>query len=312
MKPVKYHLIINPKSRGGKAAKNLNAIFDLMKEAGLEYDHVLADTYEKIRHASAIACEGDCDVIVAVGGDGTINAVINGFYSERVKTTPGKMLGVIYTGTSPDFCKSYGVPLDFREAVNTIRLRQVRQIRIGSIVLTTSLEPVKTETRYFSCCASIGIGAMVADRANRYRKFMGDTTGTLWAILSSLVKFHAREMLVKTSTEERIIPGVTNIFVGRTRYIASGLKVQHEMTDDDERFYVLCVKDLTLRKLPGLLRQLYSGKITNSPVMEVFFSDTITISSEKKETRVEFDGDAAGFTPCSIRIAAAPLNLITA
>ena len=310
MKPVKYHLILNPRSRGGKAAKKFDTIFRLMKEAGLEYDFVFADTYEKIRNASAKANAGDYDVIVAVGGDGTINAVINGFYDESVKTGPGKMLGVIYTGTSPDFCKSYGIPLDLKSAVNTILLRQVRKIRIGSIALKTSLDPVTTETRYFSCCASIGIGAMVADRANRYRKYAGDTSGTLGAILSSLMKFKAGDMILKTGAEEKLIPVVTNIFVGRTKYIASGLKVKDEINDDDERFYVICIKNLNLLRLPGLLRQLYSGNIAGSPVLEVFYTDTISIFSENKETQVEFDGDAAGFTPCSIQVANIPLNLI--
>ena len=60
------------------------------------------------------------DVIVAVGGDGTINKVLNGFYDDQGKRISRSRFAVIYTGTSPDFCKSYGIPLDIERAVNFI------------------------------------------------------------------------------------------------------------------------------------------------------------------------------------------------
>jgi len=310
MKLVKYHLILNPRSRGGKSAGKFDYIFGLLKEAGLEYDYVFADSYEKIREASAKANAGDCDVIVAVGGDGTINATINGFYNENGSGYPQKILGVIYTGTSPDFCKSYGIPLDLTRAVEAIRMLNVRNIRIGKIRLVTCVEPLRVETRYFSCCASIGIGATVAGKANRYRKFVGDTIGTLAAIISSLVKFHPVELVVKLDSIEKTVPLVTNIFVGRTKYIASGLKVNEEIADDDKRFYILCVNKLNIRRLPGLLKQLYSGNMVNSPVLEFSYSENLSIRSAQGTVEVEFDGDPAGFTPCTITAATAPLKLI--
>jgi diacylglycerol kinase (ATP) len=307
---MKCHLILNPRSRGGKSAKKFETIFGMMKKADIHYDYVYAETCQSIRDASAKANSGDYDAIVAVGGDGTINAVINGFYDENGMTRSDKMMGVIYTGTSPDFCKSYGVPLDLAEAVDSIRLGNVRRIRIGSIRLRTKHDTENIETRYFSCCASIGIGAMVAGKANRLRKYMGDTAGTLASILSSLVKFHPADMVVNTGTGERMIPRVTNIFVGRTKYIASGLKVKDEIADDDERFYFLCVKNLNIRRLPGLLQQLYSGNISNSPVLEVVYTKNVSIKANNMATQVEFDGDPAGFTPCAIQAAAEPLRLI--
>lgn len=307
---MKCHLVLNPRSGGGKAARRFEAIFRLMEEAGIAYDYVFADNYTNIRDASARANAGDYDAIVAVGGDGTINAVINGFYDENGLIRSTKMMGVIYTGTSPDFCKSYGIPLGLEEAVKIIRLGQVRKIKIGSIRLKTGPGQDKTETRYFSCCASIGIGAMVAGRANRYRKHLGDTAGTLAAIFSSLFKFHPGDMIITSGEEERVVQRVTNIFVGRTKYIASGLQVKDAIADDDGRFYVMCVKNLGLFNLPGLLRRLYSGNITNSKVLEFSYSGNISIRSMNKETEVEFDGDPAGFTPCRIQAAADPLNLI--
>ncbi len=310
MKPVKYLLIMNPRSKGGKAAKRFDAITRLMTEAGLDFENVIAETYGQIRTASAKANEGKYDVIVAVGGDGTINATMNGFFDSATGVVSGKMFGVIYSGTSPDFCKSYGVPTDLAGAVNALKMLKVREISIGCIQFAGSPVGENLEKRYFSCCASIGIGAMVAEKANRYRKFAGDIPGTFGAICSSLFTFHPFGMRIRVGPDERDIRGVTNVFVGRTKYIASGLRVNEAIADDDSRFYILIVKDLNLWRLPGLLKQLYTGNLSGSGVMEILYNDIINIETEN-HTRVEFDGDAAGFTPCSIYAAPSTIRLIT-
>jgi len=307
---MKCQLILNPRSNSGKAVKKFETIFTLLRQAGIEYDCSYARTYSSIHDASVKAQAGDHDVIVAIGGDGTINAVINSFFDEEGRLRSEKMMGVIYTGTSPDFCKSYGIPLDLDDAVETLRQKHFRKIRLGKIEFRKELHSSETETRYFSCCASIGIGAMVAGKANQLRKYLGDTAGTFAAILSSLVKFHPEDITIRTNHEEKIFSRVTNIFVGRTKYIASGLKFRDGIPDEDPRFYVICVRNLTLLRLPGLLMQMYGGHSANSSVLEVFFSDQLKINSGKAGIAVEFDGDPAGFSPCLIRLAENQLKLI--
>jgi diacylglycerol kinase (ATP) len=306
---MRCHLILNPRSNGGKASGKFDTIFSLLRKAGIEFQCAYAETFSTIRDASAKANDEDHDAVVAVGGDGTINAVMNGFYDENGSLRSDKKMGVIYTGTSPDFCKSYGIPLDLAGAVDTVRIGHVRHIITGRIRLGVSKDGQR-ENRYFSCCASIGIGAMVAGQANRYRKYLGDTGGTLAAILSSLARFHPQQITLTTDGMEMIFPRVTNIFIGRTKYIASGLKVKHEMADDDDRFYVLCVKDLNIMRLPGLLRQFYTGNTVSSPVLEVIYARRIQIETRINSTAVEFDGDPVGYTPCSIRAATEALPLL--
>jgi len=306
---MRCHLILNPRSKGGKASGKFDAIFNLLRKAGIEFQCTYAETFSTIRDASAKANGGDDEAVVAVGGDGTINAVMNGFYDENGSLRSEKKMGVIYTGTSPDFCKSCGIPLDLAGAVDTVRQGNVRHIITGRIRLGVSKDGQR-ENRYFSCCASIGIGAMVAGQANRYRRYLGDTGGTLVAILTSLARFHPQHVTLTTDGREMIFPRATNIFIGRTKYIASGLKVRNEMTDDDERFYVLCVKDLSVMRLPGLLRQFYNGNTVSSPVLEVIYASRIQIDSGMDSTAVEFDGDPAGYTPCSIRAATETIPLL--
>lgn len=308
---MRCHLILNPKSNSGRAAKKFDAISGLMNNAGVEFTCTYAQTYSSILNAAVEAHSGDHDAIVAVGGDGTINAVMNSFYTKEGTLRSDKMMGVIYTGTSPDFCLSYGIPLDLEGAVEILKHQAVRKVRVGRIEFSKNPDAFEAEVRYFSCCASIGIGAMVASKANRIRKYFGDAAGTFAAILSALAKFHPYDTTVRTMNEQTEFTRVTNIFIGRTKYIASGLKFREGMADEDTRFYVICVRNLNLRRLPGLLKQLYSGKAASSTALKVFFSEDIHMETDKAGIAVEFDGDPAGFMPCHIQASPYPLKLIT-
>ena len=308
---MKSYLIINPWSRGGKCSRQFGEIFRLMNDAGLEYDYVFASTFQGIKGASVYANRQDYDNIIAVGGDGTINAVINGFYDQYGYLISNKSMGVIYTGTSPDFCKSYGIPLNLEEAVNSIKNHQIKRVRIGSIRFASQIDPVRLENRYFACCTSIGIGAMVAAKANRFRKYVGDFAGTIGSILICLAKFKSRNIEINSSGTIKTYRSVVNVFVGRTKYIASGIKVNQGISENDPRFYIITVMNLRLSRLLNLFCQIYSGDIKTSNMIDFSLSDSVLIQSDKLPSQVEFDGDPAGFTPCTFQCAVNSLNLIT-
>ena len=108
-------------------------------------------------------------VIVAVGGDGTINRVLNGFYDERGNRISDASLGVLHTGTSPDFCKSYSIPCQLDQALDHAfrRLPEKdpgREDRPGAAarIRPSTRSPFRTtvvfHARYFACCANIGLG----------------------------------------------------------------------------------------------------------------------------------------------------------
>ncbi|MCK9424261.1 MAG: hypothetical protein M0Q38_16870 [Bacteroidales bacterium] len=307
---MNYFLIINPRSRNERSRKRFWKILEEFRKTIGDFDYVFVSSYESIRTESEYANRKGYGIIIAIGGDGTINATINGFYDENGNRFSGARFGVIYTGTSPDFCKSYGIPLDEKKAISLFIEPRNRRIRMGRIKFrnTTNLEI--TETRIFACCSNIGLGAEVAAVSNKIRRYTGDFAGTLIAVLWNLATTRSRKMIVFMDGVAVEMPGVLNISAGRTKYIASGIKVPVGISDDDDRFYLLTAKNITMKSLPRLLYQVYTGIITSPEILELKYSRNVEIQSPGSKVSVEFDGDPAGFLPCSIDLSPDTIDLM--
>jgi diacylglycerol kinase family enzyme len=293
---MKYYFIMNPGSKGGNSQKKFTLIHQILMENHIEYDYEVTKNLDDAYTLSVKANEMGYDVIVAVGGDGTINRVLNGFYDKNGKRKSKAKFGVIYTGTSPDFCKSYNIPLKTDKALYTLIKGNTKSIGIGKI-------DFRDNSKYFACCANIGLGATLARYANSgIRKYVGDKLGTFLSLIKTLCtykpitvklskKYAGDEEIEYQKPEYQKIHHVYNISIGKTYYVASGLKIKSDLKEGEPKFYMLTIKDHPLRAIYAL----YSGK-----KFPLEYSGEITIEGEGE---VEFDGDEGGILPCTISLA---------
>jgi diacylglycerol kinase family enzyme len=319
---MKYFLILNPGSGGGGSRRQIRIILDLFRQSDAQYTYEYTTSLSHARQLSEKANRAGFNIVAAIGGDGTINKVLNGFYDGSGRRISKAAMGVVHTGTSPDFCKSYGIPVKTEQATRLLLSPTTRNIRIGKLICCKENLPELNNrgisevedavVRYFGCCANVGLGASLARHANSgIRKFAGDKPGTFLSLLKILFTYHA-------GTSTRIIDGkpgsvdkMYNTSIGRTHHIASGIKVCNELTDDDDRFYCLTVMGLNLRNIPDLLRQAYSGKpIRNSSHINLEYCRSIEFPGNYRNPEVELDGDPAGFLPCKMEAARDPLELV--
>lgn len=306
----KYLFIVNPGSNHGKSKTYLNKIKNILrvKNIGFEYKitRSLNDAYLLSRKANL---EG-YKIIVSVGGDGTINKVINGFYDENGKRISKATLGVIHTGTSPDFCKSYGIPTDFEGALDSVLKECSKEISVAKIEYFSAEKEAKTG--YFACCSSFGLGAEVAGNANSgIRKYLGDFAGTLVSIIRSIMFYRPSDIVVHLDKKDTVVKNNFNTFVGKTSYIASGMKVHHNLTDNDDRLYILSLKNINWKNFIPSLIAIYSGRtIKPNDHISFDYAETVKIIGSKRNTMIEFDGDPQGHLPCSISIAEDKLEVI--
>ena len=302
---MKYFLVCNPASRQKKSKSLIEQYQILLKDKGIDFDCGYTSSLHDAETLTQKAVTDGYNVVVAIGGDGTINRVINGLMKSKVKDVK---LAVLYSGTSPDFCFFHGIPINPIEAVETLINEKDEKIDICQIQQHDQSQ--NKEISYFSCSANIGIGSYVAERANRYRKYFGDFFSTFFATVVSIFTYKQKAVVLSNT---RVLDKVFNISIGKNSYLASGLKLDIDVTASNGKFYVFAIYGIGKWKLLTLLPKIYSGKITqNSSLYMKILQEPIEIKSlvDQQEISVEFDGDPSLFCPAKISIIPQSINLI--
>jgi len=319
---MKYCLIMNPYSRGGRGRELAQRCVQYLGHQGCSYDTEIVENFQQAYTLSQKANQKAYDVIVAIGGDGTINRVLNGFYDQSGKRVSGAKFGVLHTGTSPDFCRSYQVPLDLKEAVQSLVTLNTRTIPVGRIRFAEQFhadyqgktidEVRNAKVAYYACCANIGLGAALAREANSgIRRYLGDAVGTFLSLLKVLSGYRPGSYDIVHDAERTCLENVFNISIGLTHYIASGIKSYKKNMVDKNRFYVMTVRNITLRSLLPMLYKVYHGReFENTEYLSMSEAGTMDILGTGMNPEIEYDGDPAGYLPCSIDMASDKLELI--
>lgn len=291
-------LIINPSSRSGRGRSRRS--FWLRELERRKVPFAVSETGGP-GEAVTLARDAAEAVVVAVGGDGTINEVLDGVLQSP---TP-KTMGVLYAGTSPDFCRFNNIPFrDPAAALDT--LLRGRTSRIDAARITCAEGPA---TAHFGCGCNVGLGASVAAFANKSRRFLGDVPGTALGLLGAVfrhTRFAAHLTLDGASLD---IADVNHILVLKNPHIASGLTLNLPLSPDDGTLTLLAVHGLSRPALLGLLPSFYTGNAALHPAVFARNCRSVTIDTNPRQT-VEFDGDPRGHTPVAIELLPCALNLI--
>ncbi len=310
-----FMLVVNPRARNGRAQAKIDELRRALNDQGIPYDLQQSESLEHARALSREANLAGYHTVVAVGGDGTVNRVLDGFFARDGTRLSRARFAAIHVGTSPDFSRSYGVPTDIREAVAAL-----------ASGMTTPIYPGRVSYQYrppdagsngaaastFACCANAGFGANLARLANGgIRKRVGDFAGTFLCLLWVLRAFRPVTLRLQVDGVERQIENVCNVAVGRSRFIASGIQIRHQLGATDPRLYVVCLRALSLMTLVPVLCVLYGGRPLHSrSYLSIAYGHKVSVRAPDRAVELEFDGDPAGWCPADFSVASEPVDLL--
>jgi diacylglycerol kinase family enzyme len=299
---MKIKLIMNPGSRSGRGRKLWSIWESGLHSAGIEYDSVVT---QGLGDAFRISKESkNAETIVAVGGDGTINEVLDGIVQSG---NPHVRMGVLYSGTSPDFCRFHGIPTDPQKALQGLidgKTKKVDVVRIECSDTNNS-----RLLAHFSCGCNIGLGALVARFANQWRKSLGDHLGTGIGVVRAILLSRPVDLDLEIDGTGCSLSQVNNLSILKNPYIASGLKLNINLQADDGKLMLVGVHGQSRMGLCTLLPGFYSGKASDSNSVFIKECSKVQICSTILQ-EIEFDGDPRGCLPAEIRIVPKVLNLI--
>ena len=211
-------LIMNPCSSSGKGKKLWSFWESNLKSKGIIFD-LIATEYSgsAVEHALNAV---NYDTVVAVGGDGTINEVLDGVIQSERKNL---RMGILYSGTSPDFCRFHGIPTSPPEAVEALVNSQSHKVDVAEIEYKG--KDGEKIISHFGCGSNVGLGPEVARSSNRLRRFTGDTLGTCLALIRAITVMNPMDLDLTIDGSFFSLSGVNNLSILKNPYIASGLRL---------------------------------------------------------------------------------------
>lgn len=308
-------LIANPASRSGRGKRLWPQWSDALARSGRLFRLFETASREDCEKQARHAAVSRGALVAAVGGDGTINAVITGMMRARHDNPVGKFpsLGVLYAGTSPDFCRFHAIPTEPEAAMRTLLAGESRLIDIVALVFTGHVDGNSRENHLkefvFASSCNIGLGAATAAFANMFRRIFGDALGTGLGLVKAMLAHKPFACRLNLDGEPVLFSRVNHIIILKNPHIASGLRVNLPVLPDDGRMYAVVLHGHSRARLLGLARALYRGDWHGRPGVFTRSCHTVTVEATPAQT-VEYDGDPRGMTPVRADLRPGALSLV--
>jgi diacylglycerol kinase (ATP) len=247
------------------------------------------------------------EVVVCVGGDGTLNEVVNGLMDEDRPIRPGVMLGFIPCGTGCDFVKTTLIPKALDRAMDVIKESQGRPIDLGR--LTYIDHHGHRSCRYFHNVASFGLGGEVDERVNRTTKAFGGFVSFIWATLISILIYNKKRIHLKIDEDFDQTVTCWNVAVANGQYHGGGMWVAPEAAVDDGAFHITVIGDFTLPEVFLNLPKLYNGKLLQLDKVKSLVGKRVEAFSNQR-VLLDVDGEQPGQLPVTIDIVPEAVSLM--
>jgi len=287
-------VIINAGSGSVECEAIEKRLTELFAENGAAAAIRLAKGGAEIIGLAKKAVEGDAQIIVAGGGDGTVSAVA----SEIYKTD--KTLGVLPLGTLNNFSKDLGISQNLAEAVKVIVGNHTKQIDVGEV-----------NGRIFINNSSIGLYPNIVKRREKQQRLgHGKWRSAFWAALKMLKRSAFFAVRLKTETGERIVQ-TPFVFVGNGEYEMDFFNIGRRAVIDDGKLSVYFLHRSGRRGLFLLVVRTAFGLLRQAHDFEAINVEEITFETRKKRILVAFDGEVETLaTPLHYKIHPKALRVI--
>ncbi|MDO8861819.1 diacylglycerol kinase family lipid kinase [Haliea sp. E1-2-M8] len=311
-------VVVNPTAGAGSVARQWQLIDRLLRSTIPELAYAFTEAPGHATLLTREALRAGWEMVVSVGGDGTLNEVINGFceqsdphscyrideegwISRRASAPPAlssaAVLGMLPLGTGSDFRRSIGLSGSLRQGVEMLAGRETRHVDLGQIGYLDHRGELAT--RFFVNISSAGFSGRVVDFANRGWKGGGGRLSFFLASLRALASWSNLEMAVRLDDGVEIRGRMLGLIVANGGYFGGGMWIAPGASLDDGQFEVVVLGDLPRWQLPGLLPRIYRGTHVKDARISCHHARQVSVrlTTAAVPGLIDLDGEQPGCLP---------------
>ena len=297
--------IVNPRSANGATGARWPALEAYLRDIGLAGQTRYTRGPDDARRLTIEALASGNRLVVAVGGDGTIHEVVNGFFDPEAPAAHGAELGILPCGTGGDLIRTLGVSRNPYHAAERLLKGTSRRFDVGLARCQAGGREIE---RYFINIAEVGLGGAVVQRVNRTSKALGGFVSFLAGTLATFATYRPGEVTITVDAEAPRTLRAWNVVVGNGRYFGGGMRVLPEAQPDDGWFDVMVVGDVPRSALFANVLAIYRGTHLQAAGVEHFRAREITVEA-REPLLLDLDGEQPGSSRVTFRLVPGALSI---
>lgn len=292
-------LILNPNAGSvdtihtieGKVLARLGKLYDLSLH--------LTQREKEGEEIAREAVRNGVDLVIAAGGDGTLNEVLNGLSEDFSRVR----LGLLPLGTGNDFARSVGIPAEVDAAIAILVEGQTRRLDVASAVIGET-----GSARYFLNMSAGGFSGEVSEKADEAKERWGPLA-YLRSALGVLPDLKGFRSVITLNGAERLELETYNVVISNARYVAAGIPVAPQAILDDGMLDVMIAPAASLGQLAVLLPQVLLGRHIDSELLIFRRATRVEIESDPPMT-FNVDGEICGSDPARFEVLPRALEVV--
>jgi len=300
MRRLKTQVIVNPASAKGQTRKRWSQIREGIRHAIQEFKFEFTDKPLDAISLARAALKDGTELVIGVGGDGTMNEIANGFYEERRIINPEAALGIVPSGSGCDLSRSLNIPTRLKGALDVITQAPTQAMDVGKVRFRAA--DGTTEERMFLNVADFGVGGEVVARVNQ-KRLERKASSYVRCLVSTMARYKAKRVRIRVDdvdlpADEYLVGAVAN-----GRVFGKGMKIAPQARLDDGLFDFVYVKSMKFLEFCANGWKLMNGTHLGHPKIFLVRARRVEVVPEAAEpVLIELDGEQLGTLPATFEV----------
>lgn len=309
---MKTFVIVNPASSGGATRKHWSVMREKLSLALPEFDWAYTESRGHAPLLTKKALMAGYDRIIAVGGDGTVNEVINGFFQGDNLIFPEAVLGVLDAGTGGDFRRNIGLGDSIDEQISAIKKGYTKPLTLG--LAHFNGEDGQAQSRYFAVICSFGISGNINHYVNKAPLLKRYGSGAAFTYVALKCLFSYSNVPVSIALDDAALYQGP-LLVGAAcngPWTGGGMMMAPKAESFSPELDFVMAGDLNLYERLMVFPRIYNGSHIKRPKVEYQKGNKLVVTPQAgAEVIVDMDGDIVGHLPLEIESRPAAIRVLT-